>query len=151
MDLRTTISSTGLATSLFTDDFVYLISTLYKRKLGGFYQTTIVKYPRTDWQQGRNWAQQQIVYRIEVLSQLQSVQEHIDTVKMVLSKDEADWPGTKDYQDDAAKALSARGQPGWPTLPRKERRPQEMSWTDEGIRDMFLAGEINYKPGFFTR
>ena len=39
------------------------------------------------------------------MSQLQAVQEHIDTVRMALSKDEDAWDGTKVYQDNEMNAL----------------------------------------------
>jgi hypothetical protein len=75
---------------------------------------------------------QLMVYRIETLSQLKSVQEHIDAVRMALSADEDDWLGTKDYQDDVMNALSTPG--------HQNNCPQEMNWTDKRIRDVVSAG-----------
>ena len=67
------------------------------------------------------------------MSQLRSVQEHIDTVKMALSKKEDAWEGTKTYQDDV---INAHG--------RRNYCPQEMSWTHKRIRDIVSAADINY-------
>jgi len=84
-DMKTTVLFTGLATSLSKDGVTYTISTIHRKEFGGLYQTSILRHP-----EGR------IVYRIEVGSQLQSAQEHIDAVRIALSKPESAWLGTKD-------------------------------------------------------
>jgi hypothetical protein len=143
MELKTTVGSTGLTTSFSKAGFVYAVSTVYRNDLGGLYQTGILKYSSTDWAAGPHRAKQQMVYRIEVMSQLQSAQEHVDTVRMALSKAEDDWEGTKDYQDEAMNASSISN--------RGNARPQEMSWCDKRIRNVVTAAGINYKPGLFAR
>jgi hypothetical protein len=139
IDLKTTVMFTGLATSFSHDAFVYVVSTMYRRELGGLYQTSILKYqsPRSGFQPDAG----QMVYRIEVASQLKSAQEHIDTVRMALTNPENTWEGTKDYQDDLMNEFS--GEDYGPAL--------EMSWTDKRIKALILAANINYEPGFFSR
>jgi hypothetical protein len=134
-NLKTTVLFTGLATSFFRDGLFYVVSTLHRKELGGFYQTSVLKYSSSG---GKG-----MVYRIEVMSQLQSAQEHVDTVRMALSEDEHDWEGTKAYQDEVMNASSSSD--------RRNDRPQEMSWTDKRIRDVVAAADINYKPGLFAR
>lgn len=143
MNLKTTVLFTGLTTSFAKAAFVYVVSTIHRKELGGFYQTSILKYSSTSWEAGPHRAQQQMVYRIEAMSQLQSAQEHADTVRMALSKDEDAWEGTKVYQDEVMNALSSSG--------RGNDSPQEMSWTDKRIRNVVLAANINYKPGLLNR
>ena len=128
----TALAPTGLSTRFSRAGFVYVVSTAHVKDFGGFYQTAILKYSSTDWEAG-HLANRQFVYRIEVMSQLRSVQEHIDTVKMALSKKEDAWEGTKAYQDDVIKAHG-----------RRNYCPQEMSWTDKRIRDIVSAADINY-------
>jgi hypothetical protein len=142
-NLKTGVLNTGLATSFSRGGFVYLVSTIYRKEVGGFYQTSILKHSLSGWKAGPPFAEQQMVYRIEVLSQLQSAQEHIDTVQMALSKDEDAWQGTKVYQDDVMNAVSSSG--------HGMDHPQEMSWTDKRIRNVIAAAGINYKPGLFRR
>jgi hypothetical protein len=77
------------------------------------------------------------------MSQLQSAQEHVDTVRMALSKDEDRWEGTKIYQDKVMSALSC-------SHPQNDR-PKEMSWTDQRITSVVTAADVNYKPGFLAR
>ena len=137
LNLKTTVLSPGLATSFSTGDFVYLVSTIHRKEFGGFYQTSVFK------QASPHRAKQQMVYRIEVMSQLQSAQEHVDTVRMALSKDEDEWEGTKVYQDEVMNALTSSN--------RQNDCPQEMSWTDQRIKSVVTAAGINYKPGFFAR
>jgi hypothetical protein len=137
------VRSTGLTTSFSKNAFVYVVSTIYRNELGGFYQTSVLKYSLSDWEAGPHRAEQQMVYRIEVLSQLQSAQEHVDTVRMALSEDEDDWEGTKNYQDEVMNKLS--------NSVRQNDRPQEMNWTDKRITNVVTAADINYKPGFFAR
>lgn len=138
-DIVTTLGPKGLATRFSRAGFVYVISTAYQKEFRGFYQTVILKHSSTDWEAG-HLSNRQMVYRIEVLSQLQSVQEHVDTVTMALSKNENAWQETKAYQDDVINAhvrREAEGLPGrW--------RTQEMSWTDKRIRDIVSAADINY-------
>lgn len=141
--LKTTVRVTGLATFFSKAGSDYVVSTIYRKELGGFYQTSILKRSSANSQGGPHRAEPQVVYRIEALSQPQSVQEHIDTVRMVLSKDEGSWLGTKDYQDDVMNALSSANQ--------RNNCPQEMSWTDQRIKDDVLAANINYKRGLFGR
>jgi hypothetical protein len=83
----------------------------------------ILKCSSIDWQAG-DFAKQQVIYRIEVMSQLRSVREHVDTVRMALSKNENAWEGTKVYQDE----VMMNAQHG-----RRSDRPQEMRWTDKKI------------------
>ena len=128
----TALAPTGLSTRFSRAGFVYVVSTAHVKDFGGFYQTAILKYSSTNWEAG-HLANRQFVYRIEVMSQLRSVQEHIDTVKMALSKKEDAWEGTKTYQDDV---INAHG--------RRNYCPQEMSWTDKRIRDIVSAADINY-------
>jgi hypothetical protein len=143
MDLQTTVRITGLATSFSKGDFVYLVSTIHRKELGDFYQTSVLKYSLSSWEAGPHRAEQQMVYRIEVMSQLQSAQEHVDTVMMALSEDEDDWEGTKVYQDEVMDALSSSD--------RQNDRQQEMRWTDKRIRDVVSVADINYKHGLFAR
>jgi len=143
MTLKTTVLSTGLSTSFPKGDFAYVVSTIHRKELGGFYQTSILKYPVSSWEAGPHHAEPQMVYRIEVLSQLQSAQEHVDTVRMALSEDEDDWLGTKAYQDEVMNALNSSD--------HRNVCPQEMSWTDKRIRDVISAADINYKPGLLAR
>jgi hypothetical protein len=142
MDLKTTVQSTGLASSFLRRDFPYVVSTVHRKERGGFYQTSILKYPASSWTTVPN-EKPQMLYRIEALSQLQSVQEHVDTVRMALSEDEADWLGTKAYQDDVMNALNHSDQPNC--------CPQEMRWTDKRIKAVISAANINYRPGLFDR
>jgi predicted Zn-dependent protease with MMP-like domain len=128
----TALAPTGLSTRFSRAGFVYVVSTAHVKDFGGFYQTAILKYSSTDWEAG-HLADRQFVYRIEVLSQLRSVQEHIDTVRMAVSKNEDAWEGTKAYQDDV---INAHG--------RRNDCPQEMSWTDKRISDIVSAANINY-------
>src|SRR5258708_27067725 len=143
MNLKTTARYTGLATSFSKGAFVYLVSTIHRKELGGFYQTSVLKYRLSDWEAGPHRAEQQMVYRIEIMSQLQSAQEHVDTVKMALSEDEDDWEGTKVYQDDVVNVLSSSD--------HQNDRPQEMSWTAKRIRNVLTAADISYQPGMFAR
>src|SRR5260221_11331891 len=107
MTIKTTVLSTGLSTSFPRGDFAYVVSTIHRKEYGGFYQTSVLKYPLSSWEAGPHRAVPQMVYRIEVMSQLQSAQEHVDTVRMTLSEDEDDWEGTKSYQDEVMDALSS--------------------------------------------
>src|SRR5258708_40057949 len=143
MTIKTTVLSTGLSTSFPKGDFAYVVSTIHRKELGGFYQTSILKYPVSSWEAGPHHAEPQMVYRIEVLSQLQSAQEHVDTVRMALSEDEDDWLGTKVYQDDVMNVLSSSD--------HQNDRPQEMSWTAKRIRNVLTAADISYQPGMFAR
>jgi hypothetical protein len=143
MNLKTSALNTGLSTSFSKAGFVYVVSTIHRKELGGFYQTSVLKYSSADWEAGPHQAKQQMVYRIEVLSQLQSAQEHVDTVRMALSKDESAWEGTKVYQDEVMNTLSSSG--------RRNDRPQEMSWTDRRISNVISDANINYKSGLFGR
>jgi hypothetical protein len=136
---ETTVGPWGIATNFSRAGFVYVVSTVHRKEFGGFYQTIILKHSSADWRAG-HLANRQTVYRIEVMSQLQSVQEHIDTVRMALSKSEDAWHGTKAYQDDV---MNADG--------RRNECPQEMPWKDKSIRDIVLAADIIYKPGLFAR
>jgi hypothetical protein len=47
IDLKTTVMFTGLATSFSNDAFVYVVSTIYRKELGGLYQTSILI--RSEW------------------------------------------------------------------------------------------------------
>jgi hypothetical protein len=143
MDLRTTLRATGLATSFSKAGFIYVVSTVHRRELGGFYQTSILKYSQSDWQAGPSQATPHMVYRIETLSQLQSVQEHFDTVRMALSKSEDAWEGTKAHQDHVMNMLSA-GDNG-------NDRSLEIRWTDKKIKKLLWAANVNYKRGLFAR
>lgn len=134
-DLITTVGLWGLATRFSKAGFVYVVSTVHRREFGGFYQTMIFKHSSTDWRSGR-LTNKQTIYRIEVMSQLQSVHEHIDTVRMALSQNEAAWEGTKAYQDEV---INAHG--------RRNECPQEMRWGDKRIRNLISAAGIKYKPG----
>ena len=138
IDLKTTVMFTGLATSFLNDAFVYVVSTIYRKELGGLYQTSILKY-----ESPRSGFQPDVVYRIEVASQLKSVREHIDTVRMALTNPENTWEGTKDYQNDLMKDFSSEN--------NRQTRPLEMSWTDKRIKMLIMAANINYEPGFFSR
>jgi hypothetical protein len=138
IDLKTTVMFTGLATSFLNDAFVYVVSTIYRKDLGGLYQTSILKY-----QSPRSGFRPDVVYRIEVASQLKSVREHIDTVRMALTNPENTWEGTKDYQDDLMNEFSSES--------NRQERPREMSWTDKRIKMLIMAANINYEPGFFSR
>src|SRR5260370_21043358 len=117
MELKTTVRRTGLTTSLSKGEFVYIVSTIHRKEFGGFYQTSVSKCEKHEWNVIKPPSQLEMVYRIEVMSQLEAVQEHIDTVRMALSKDEDAWEGTKVYQDDVMNALSGS---------RRNRHPQEM-------------------------
>ncbi len=141
IDLKTTVMFTGLATSFLNDAFVYVVSTIYRKELGGLYQTSILKYqsPRSGFRPDAG----QMVYRIEVASQLKSVREHIDAVRMALTNPENTWEGTKDYQNDLMNEFSGES--------NRQTRPLEMSWTDKRIKMLILAANINYEPGFFGR
>ena len=142
--LKTGVLVTGIASTASKGGFAYVVSTIHRKELGGFYQTSILKHSLSSWEAGPPFAKQQMVYRIEVLSQLQSAQEHVDTVRMALSKDEDAWGGTKVYQDDVMNAAQS-------SLGRRSDRPQEMSWTDKRIRNVMSAAGINYRPGLFRR
>jgi hypothetical protein len=137
IDLKTTVMFTGLATSLLSDAFVYTVSTIYRKDLGGLYQTSIFKH-----QSPRSGAGE-MVYRIEVASQLKSVREHIDTVRMALTNPEYAWEGTKDYQNELMNKFSGESY--------GQTRPLEMSWTDKRIKMLIMAANINYEPGFISR
>jgi hypothetical protein len=130
---KTTVLFTGLATSFSKGEFAYVVSTIHRKEFGGFYQTSILKYPGG-----------QMVYRVEVSSQLQSAQEHIDAVRMALSKPEGAWLGTKDYQDELMNKLLSNAD-------SRTERPKEMSWRDENITALIAAANINYKPGLLSR
>src|SRR5205807_1579475 len=99
-------------------------------EFGGFYQTSILSPPT------------RMLYRIEVLSQLQSAAEHVDALRMSLSTPESSWDGAKSYQDDLMNDLSSGASRG---------RLQEMSWTDRRIKDVIFAADIGYEPGPLSR
>jgi hypothetical protein len=139
-DLRTTVKLTGLATSFFIGPVPYMVSTIYRNDIGGLYQTSILKYPSPALAFRPGSAE--MVYRIEIASQLNSVREHIDTVKMALAKPENTWEGTKDYQDNLMNTLS---------IESHETRLPEMSWTDKRIKTLIMAANINYELGFLSR
>jgi hypothetical protein len=141
IDLKTTVMFTGLATSFLNDAFFYVVSTIYRNDLGGLYQTSILKYqsPRSGFRPDAG----EMVYRIEVASQLKSVREHIDTIRMALTNPENTWERTKDYQDDLMNEFSIES--------NRQERPREMSWTDKRIKMLVMAANINYEPGFFGR
>ena len=130
MKMKTTVLRTGLATSLAKDGLVYTVSTVHRTEFGGYCQTAILRHP-----------EMQMVYRIEVESQLGAAEEHIDTVRMALSKPESDWCGTKDYQDNLMNELCAGLNLGLDRPPK-----QEMSWTDERIACQMRAANIQYRP-----
>ncbi len=132
-NLKTTVLFTGIATSFLKDSFVYVVSTVYRSELGGLYQTSILKR--------QSIGTGQMVYRIEVASQVKSAQEHIEAVRMALANPENTWNGTKDYQDDLMNEFSVGSY----------QRPQEMSWTDERIKVLIRAANINYQPGLISR
>jgi len=138
--LRTTVTVTGLATSFLNDEASYIVSTVYRKELGGLYQTSIFKYRSPGSFQPEAV---EMVYRIENASQLLSVGEHVDAVRMALTNPESDWERTKDYQDDLMN--------GFPGESSCRPRPQEMPWTDKRITSRIIAANINYKPGFFSR
>ena len=131
----------AVAVSFLMNAVVYVVSTIYRKEIGGLYQTSILKYqpPRSPSPRDAG----EMVYRIEVASQLKSVQEHIDTVRMALTNPESTWQGTKDYQDDLMNEFSGESY--------GRTRPLEMSWTDKGIKSLIMAANINYEPGFFSR
>jgi hypothetical protein len=141
IDLKTTVMFTGLATSFSNDAFVYVVSTIYRKELGGLYQTSILKYqsPRSGFRPGAG----QMVYRIEVASQLKSVREHIDTVRMALTNPENSWEGTKDYQNDLMNEFSGES--------NRQAPPLEMPWTDKRTKMLIMAANINYEPGLLSR
>jgi len=85
----------------------------------------------------------QMVYRIEVKSQLGAAEEHIDTVRMALSKPESDWCGTKDYQDNLMNELCAGLNLGLDRPPK-----QEMSWTDNGTVADVVEIWMTLSPAF---
>jgi TPR repeat protein len=139
LKMKTTVSFAGLATSFSKDGAIYTVSTIHRKEFGGFYQTSILRPPLSGhdlWSPGR------MLYRIEVLSQLQSAQEHIDAVRMALSKPESTWVETKDYQDNLMNELSGGGSRG---------RSKEMAWTDRKITDLIFAADIGYQPGVLSR
>ena len=143
MKLRTTVALTGLATSFCKDGGTYTVSTIHRNEFCGFYQTSILKRPRRSarlMEVLMNPAQ--MVYRIEALSQMACVQEHIDTVRMALSVPESGWLGTKPNQDDVMNETCLGGQ---------RERPKEMPWTDERIKRLIFAANIGYEPGILSR
>jgi hypothetical protein len=141
IDLKTTVMFTGLATSFLNDAFVYVVSTVYRKDLGGLYQTSIFKHqsPKSGFPPDVG----QMIYRIEVAPQLKSVREHIDTVRMALTSPQNTWEGAKDYQDDLMNDFSGEG--------CGREQPMEMSWTDKRIKTIIMTADINYQPGFFSR
>jgi hypothetical protein len=136
--MLTTASSSGISTSLQKDGFAYVVSTVRRKIAGSFYQTAIMKMPPDVWKKfAHRGREQEMVYRIEVTSQLDAVREHIDTVHMAVSNPEHVWLGTKAYQDDIMNDMSLGVR--YPTL------RLEMAWTDKRIVKMISDAGINYK------
>lgn len=86
MELKTTASKFGLATSFKKDDVTYLVSTILKP---GCFETIILKYPEREVvYQMRRDTQPQLS---SLEDMLESVAEHIATVKMTQSTSTSTW------------------------------------------------------------
>lgn len=85
--MKTTAGATGIATSLEVDGATYLVSTILRDDIGCF-QTMVLKYP-----------ERSVAYRIERIDQQDAVDEHIDSVNMVLNVPPNHWDDSKPYQN----------------------------------------------------
>lgn len=122
--VKTTVFDTGLGTSFEMDGVTYLISTIYRPDLGGYFQTMILRYP-----------ERTVVYRIEVRTQYDAVTEHLDAVEMVTTKTLVSWDKTKPYQDDVMEE-KVKGT-GFSIV-------QEIPWTAQEIRERISKANIGY-------